>query len=217
VVPTTFTPRDVPLSDGSGTVKNLLAATCDCCGSVVALPAQSAPAIAASLDPLQAPGNLQDREKRGSDALHKRIMSLLDVTDAQEGIRIVQEFERVDSVRGGRDALIAYLSGQTLVQIGNDRGTSYTMARSVLLRAAHELSGEIKGLRFRSSLPSTFDDSILSRLSVRSVNSLRAMGLGSDEKVIIYLKACGTDAFKGIGGIGRMTRSEILEAYGGLF
>lgn len=45
IVPTTFTYRDVPFSDGSGTVKNILVAVCDQCDGVVAIPAQSIPAI----------------------------------------------------------------------------------------------------------------------------------------------------------------------------
>jgi len=45
VVPTTFVRRDVPFSDGSGVAKNILAAACDVCGDVVAIPAQSTPAI----------------------------------------------------------------------------------------------------------------------------------------------------------------------------
>jgi hypothetical protein len=43
--PTTFRYRDVPFSDGSGTVPNILVAVCDGCGEVVATPPQSTPAI----------------------------------------------------------------------------------------------------------------------------------------------------------------------------
>lgn len=45
LVGTTFTRRDVPFSDGKGTVKHILAAVCDVCDRVVAVPAQSTPAI----------------------------------------------------------------------------------------------------------------------------------------------------------------------------
>ncbi|NML32115.1 hypothetical protein [Paraburkholderia antibiotica] len=45
LVSTTFLRRDVPFSDGKGTVKNILAAVCDVCDRVVAVPAQSTPAI----------------------------------------------------------------------------------------------------------------------------------------------------------------------------
>lgn len=44
-VSTTFAYRDVPFDDGSGTVKGILAAVCDECNAVVAIPAQSTPAI----------------------------------------------------------------------------------------------------------------------------------------------------------------------------
>lgn len=46
MVATTFGYHDVPFSDGKGVAKNILAATCDVCGAVVAVPAQSTPAIA---------------------------------------------------------------------------------------------------------------------------------------------------------------------------
>jgi hypothetical protein len=45
LVGTTFLRRDVPFSDGKGMVKNILAAVCDACGRVIAIPAQSTPAI----------------------------------------------------------------------------------------------------------------------------------------------------------------------------
>lgn len=49
LVTTTFALRDVPFSDGSGTVPGMLAAVCDLCGSVVAIPAQSTSEIAAAV------------------------------------------------------------------------------------------------------------------------------------------------------------------------
>jgi hypothetical protein len=45
LVTTTFAYRDVPFDDGSGTVKGILSAVCDECDAVVAIPAQSTPAI----------------------------------------------------------------------------------------------------------------------------------------------------------------------------
>lgn len=45
LVPTTFSYRDVPFDDGVGTAKGILASVCDRCGGVVAIPAQSTPAI----------------------------------------------------------------------------------------------------------------------------------------------------------------------------
>lgn len=45
LVETTFAYRDVPFDDGVGEAKSILAATCDECGAVVAIPAQSTPAI----------------------------------------------------------------------------------------------------------------------------------------------------------------------------
>ncbi|HJM49287.1 MAG TPA: hypothetical protein QGF63_05490 [Alphaproteobacteria bacterium] len=48
LVGTTFSYRDVPFSDGPGTVKDILVAVCDQCDSVVSVPAQSTPAIKAA-------------------------------------------------------------------------------------------------------------------------------------------------------------------------
>lgn len=45
MVGTTFLYRDVPFDDGFGTVKDILASVCDRCSEVVAIPAQSLPAI----------------------------------------------------------------------------------------------------------------------------------------------------------------------------
>ncbi|WGS49842.1 hypothetical protein LFL96_19175 [Paraburkholderia sp. D15] len=45
LVGTTFVRRDVPFSDGKGEVKNILTAVCDVCDQVVAVPAQSTPAV----------------------------------------------------------------------------------------------------------------------------------------------------------------------------
>lgn len=45
LVSTTFTYRDVPFDDGKGLVKDVMASVCDQCDRVVALPAQSTPAV----------------------------------------------------------------------------------------------------------------------------------------------------------------------------
>lgn len=50
LVTTTFAYRDVPFEDGSGMVKGILAAVCDECEKVVAIPAQSTPAIRRARD-----------------------------------------------------------------------------------------------------------------------------------------------------------------------
>jgi hypothetical protein len=44
----TFAYRNVPFSDGSGMVKDILVAVCDACEEVIATPAQSTPAIKAA-------------------------------------------------------------------------------------------------------------------------------------------------------------------------
>ncbi|MGN7715111.1 hypothetical protein [Agrobacterium radiobacter] len=45
LVGTTFAYKDVPFDDGAGMVKDILVAVCDECATVVAIPAQSTPAI----------------------------------------------------------------------------------------------------------------------------------------------------------------------------
>ena len=47
LVSTTYRHKDVPFSDGSGTVKDILVGVCDNCGIVVSIPPQSTPAIKA--------------------------------------------------------------------------------------------------------------------------------------------------------------------------
>lgn len=48
LVSTTFDYHDVPFSDGIGLAKNIIAATCDTCGTIVSIPPQSTPAIRAT-------------------------------------------------------------------------------------------------------------------------------------------------------------------------
>lgn len=45
LVDTTFKLRDVPFSDGSGVVKNILTGVCDQCGRIVSIPHQSTTTI----------------------------------------------------------------------------------------------------------------------------------------------------------------------------
>lgn len=45
ITPTTYRRRDVSFGDGSGQVKDILVSVCDICGSIVAIPAESASAI----------------------------------------------------------------------------------------------------------------------------------------------------------------------------
>jgi hypothetical protein len=47
---TTFAYRDVPFSDGSGVVRQILVGVCDRCNEVVSIPPQSTPAIKAARD-----------------------------------------------------------------------------------------------------------------------------------------------------------------------
>lgn len=48
LVSTTFGYHDVPFSDSIGLAKNIMAATCDTCGTIVSIPPQSTPSIAAA-------------------------------------------------------------------------------------------------------------------------------------------------------------------------
>jgi hypothetical protein len=53
MVATTYRVRDVEFGDGYGTAKNVLAAVCDVCDTVVALPHQSIPLITAQMEELK--------------------------------------------------------------------------------------------------------------------------------------------------------------------
>ena len=52
VVTATFRYRDVPFSDGSGVVRNLLVGVCDVCDEVILSPPQAVPVIAAAREVL---------------------------------------------------------------------------------------------------------------------------------------------------------------------
>ncbi|KZY36081.1 MULTISPECIES: hypothetical protein [unclassified Oleiphilus] len=71
----TFKLRDVPFSDDSGSVKNILAGVCDACDSVAAIPHQSTPAIKKQLDKQRksvegrVPSHLVDVLNLASDSL----------------------------------------------------------------------------------------------------------------------------------------------------
>ena len=45
IVTTTYVRRNVPFSDGHGEAKDVLAGVCDVCDTIVAIPAQSTPAL----------------------------------------------------------------------------------------------------------------------------------------------------------------------------
>jgi len=76
-VTTTYTRRDVPLSDGSDTVKDVMVGVCDNCDSVVMLPQQSTPRVRRVLErqrkPIEArvPSHLQDMLNLVVSELHQ--------------------------------------------------------------------------------------------------------------------------------------------------
>jgi hypothetical protein len=71
----TFQLRDVPFSDGSGLVKNVLVGVCDACDSVAVVPHQSTPVIKKQLDKFRkslegrVPSHLVDILNLASDQL----------------------------------------------------------------------------------------------------------------------------------------------------
>lgn len=65
VVPTTFYPRDVPLSDSSGTAKDVLVSVCDQCGEICGIPQQSLPLI-------------QETVKKVKEAIEARVSVAID-------------------------------------------------------------------------------------------------------------------------------------------
>lgn len=74
-VSTTYKLKDVPFTDKSGIVKNVLVGVCDCCDSVVALPHQSTPAVKKQLEKQKAslesrvPAHMVDILNLASDKL----------------------------------------------------------------------------------------------------------------------------------------------------
>lgn len=214
VVTTTFAPRHDELDDGSVDANKVTDSACRSCGSVIDAPAVCTPAFAAAHTAAPQSGPLA---RKNEEAFQKRILSLIGTKGAEAGIRIVQASARVGDVRGGREALIGYLSGKTLAQIGNERSMNRMMAKSLISRAAYDISCENQDRKVQASHRSLSDESILSRLSVRAINSLNRFGMQSDEDVIAHLRGCEGAPFDGMKGMGRVTRLQILEAYGGLY
>lgn len=214
VVTTTLTPPLVPLDDRGLDAKNVIGSACRSCGSVVDAPAKDAPAIAAAHTAAPQSGPLA---RKNAEAFQKRILSLIGTKSSEAGIRIVRDSVRVGSVRGGRESLIGYLSGKTLAQIASERSMTRTNVKSLISRAAYEISCENQHRNDQATRRSLSDESILARLPVRAVNSLNGAGMRSDEDVIAYLGKCEGSPFGGIKGMGRVTRLQILEAYHGLY
>ena len=67
LVSTTFEYRDVPFDNGRGTVKGVLAEVCNRCDNVVALPAQSTPAVRQALEGARNGG--RDSTKRDANSI----------------------------------------------------------------------------------------------------------------------------------------------------
>jgi hypothetical protein len=62
LVLTTYRHRDLPFSDGSVSARNRLVSVCDACDTVVAIPAQSTPAIRAANPRLPKPRTMHCTE-----------------------------------------------------------------------------------------------------------------------------------------------------------
>jgi len=116
LVETTFFYRDVPFDDGSGIVKDILASVCNSCGEVVAIPAQSMPAIRRARErveiPLEAQVPVSDIEVLDAAATrisnhastrHRKLLlayyARKMARDPQSGERIKQLFLEVKAAR----------------------------------------------------------------------------------------------------------------------
>ena len=143
--------------------------------------------------------------------MRKKIIAELGAKSAAEAIEIARNSKRVDKQKDGREMLIGYLSGGSLLGIGKEFGIPPALTRYVIKRATYEIVEEIKAREARPD-----DDSILSRLSPRAVNGLKWAGMRSDEQVATYLSGRPGSPFQGMDGIGPVTRREILEAYEGM-
>lgn len=148
LVSTTFAYRDVPFDDGKGEVKDVLASVCDQCERVVALPAQSTPAVRRAREiadvPLEVMLSAQDLE-------------LLDLAtwriDPDSGPRLrkpllVYYIHRLL----GDPAAVARLQDKAAVHITKVRGSTKIPKRRLSLKLAAKTDASMQELMKVSGL-----------------------------------------------------------------
>lgn len=141
----TFMLRGVPFSDGSGTVKNVLAGVCDSCNEVVLIPHQSTPAIKKQLDTqkkaveTRVPAHMVDMLNLASMELG----GSTDFSNALIKYYLHNLSEQKTSVKG----LIKYLESDLAKGVAQKR----------ISLKGRQVSKEIDNIKFKTSISSTTD------------------------------------------------------------
>ena len=151
ITPTTFARRDVPFSDGSGTVKNILVSVCDKCGRVIGLPAQSIPAVKAARKSAQRPIEAQ---------LPAAYIDALDLASHAITASASTDFRRLlvtyfvhraaSDPRGGAKLLVAHQ--KATARFPEQRGAP---RRRLSMKVSAQLDDEFRALRDATELNAT--------------------------------------------------------------
>jgi hypothetical protein len=169
----TFMLRDVPFSDGSGTVKNVLAGVCDSCNEVVLIPHQSTPAIKKQLDThkkaveTRVPAHMVDMLNLASMELG----GSTDFSNALIKYYLHNLSEQKTSVKG----LIKYLESDLAKGVAQKR----------ISLKGRQVSKEIDNIKFKTSIGST-------------TNVLKAVVLKINDDVFVHPKTQLINILKGV-------------------
>jgi hypothetical protein len=169
----TFMLRDVPFSDGSGTVKNVLAGVCDSCNEVVLIPHQSTPAIKKQLDThkkaveTRVPAHMVDMLNLASMELG----GSTDFSNALIKYYLHNLSEQKTSVKG----LIKYLESDLAKGVAQKR----------ISLKGRQVSKEIDNIKFKTSIGSTTD-------------VLKAVVLKINDDVFVHPKTQLINILKGV-------------------
>jgi hypothetical protein len=169
----TFMLRDVPFSDGSGTVKNVLAGVCDSCNEVVLIPHQSTPAIKKQLDTqkkaveTRVPAHMVDM-------LNLASMELGGSTDFSNAL-IKYYLHNLSEQKTSVKDLIKYLESDLAKGVAQKR----------ISLKGRQVSKEIDNIKFKTSIGSTTDvlkavvlkinDDVFVHPKTQLINSLKSV------------------------------------------
>jgi hypothetical protein len=173
VTEATFLLRDVPFSDGSGIVKNVLAGVCDSCTEVVLIPHQSTPAIKKQWDAqnkaieTRVPAHMVDMLNLASMELG----GSTDFSNALIKYYLHNLSEQKTSVKG----LIKYLESDLAKGVAQKR----------ISLKGRQVSKEIDNIKFKTSIASTTD-------------VLKAVVLKINDDVFVHPKTQLINSLKGV-------------------
>ncbi len=180
IVDTTFQRRDVPFSDGSGLVRNLLVGLCDSCDAVVSIPAQSTPAIRRARKP--APDNLEaNLPAVYVDLLDYAVYTIDEQASTDFRRLLLTYFVHKAALDESAPARLKQSHQQALERFPERRGSA---RRRLSMKVPSRLAQEMKLLEDRTSLNTTellkslvyvIQDKVLARPRPSLIDELRAL------------------------------------------